>query len=357
MKRRKFLKGVAAASAGIVLNSGFGPIVKDAIAQSPKEDLGEIKSLTIECITETGWFDNATLGRDVKAAGGITANQYEIAYTEANLGGYAALIGVEALDGKKTKYLLDSGWSKGWMDHVFAKSGVDMMLKKKEIDTMIISHDHNDHYFGIESTLKHQPDITLYFPSTAMKESFELLNGADFSKIPGCPRNACPHTGELILTQPDTLYKLQDGAAVVLFDVPANLGVRGENVMYFNIKGKGHVIVTGCGHPGILPLINYAGHRFKDGKNMYGCYGGLHISPFENWEPEMNETIIGIRQCQMQKIACNHCTGRIWAEKAILSGLPIVPGTDRFRSYKKMGALAAASTHNIYTGNGDSVVF
>lgn len=354
MQRRHFLKGLAATSAGLAMGAGVLPRIADA---KDKEDFGEVKSIRVECISETSWFDNATLGKDIKAAGGINTNQYDVAYNVENLGGYAALVEIEALDGTKTKYLLDSGWNTEWMDYVFAKSGVDKMLQSKEIDTMIVSHDHIDHYFGIESALKHQPDIKVYFPSTSMEKSFQLLKGADFSATPGCPKNAYPHTGELVVTEKDKLYKLQDGVGVVFFDCPATLQVRGENVIYVKVKDKGYVTVTGCCHPGILTLINYARRNFKDGKNTYGCYGGLHISPFENWDPKMDDIIKGVKQCNMTKIACNHCTGWIWAEKAVKSGLPIVPGTDKFKSYKKVGTLAKANTTNIYTGNGDVVVF
>lgn len=355
MKRRNFLKGLAATSAGLAIGSGVLP--QAAHAKKEKQDFGEVKSIRVECVSETSWFDNATLGKDIKAAGGINTNQYDVAYNEENLGGYAAVVEVEALDGKKTKYLLDTGWSNDWMDYVFAKSGVDKMLQNKEIDTLVVSHDHIDHYFGVESTLKHQPGIKIYFPSTSMEKSFQLLKGADFSATPGCPKNAHPHTGELIVTEPDKLYKLQDGVGVVFFDAPATLQVRGENVMYFKVKDKGYVTVTGCCHPGILTLINYARRNFKDGEKMYGCYGGLHISPFENWDPKMDDIIAGVKHFNMQKIACNHCTGWIWAEKAVKAGLPIVPGTDAFKSYKKVGTLAKANTTNVYTGNGDVVVF
>ena len=94
-------------------------MTKNAYAKK-KEDFGEVKSVKVECVSETSWFDNATLGKDIKpAAGGINTNQYDVAYNEENLGGYAAVIEVEALDGKKTKYLMDSGWSNDWMDYVF----------------------------------------------------------------------------------------------------------------------------------------------------------------------------------------------------------------------------------------------
>ena len=356
MKRRDFLKGVAATSTGIAISSGIGTMLPKAHAAG-KEDFGEVKSVKVHCISETSWFDNATLGKDIKEAGGINTNQYDVSYTKDNLGGYAALIEVEALDGKKTKYLLDSGWNTEWMDYVFAKDGIDKMLKSKEINTIFISHDHIDHYFGIESTLKHQPDITMYFPSTAMKKSFELLKGADFSKTPGCPKNSVPHTGKLIVTETNKLYKVQDGFAAVFFDAPATLQCRGENALYAKVKGKGYITITGCCHPGILTLINHARRNFKDGDKNYGLYGGLHISVFENWDPKFDDLIAGMKNYNLSMIACHHCTGWIWAEKALAAGLPIVKGTDKNKSYSKVGTLAKAATSNLYIGNGDSVIF
>jgi len=134
MKRRDFLKVMAATGAGAAISGGMGTLTKAAHA-AKKEDFGEVKSIKVYCVSETSWFDNATLGQDIKAAGGINTNQYDVSYTVDNLGGYAAVVEVEALNGKKTKYLLDTGWSNDWMDYVFEKSGVDKMLKTKEIDT------------------------------------------------------------------------------------------------------------------------------------------------------------------------------------------------------------------------------
>lgn len=357
MKRRDFLKGLAVTSGGVALSGAVGTLSRAHARKGGQEDFGEVKSVKVHCISETSWFDNATLGKDIKQAGGINTNQYEVAYTEDNLGGYAALVEAEALDGSVTKYLLDSGWSNDWMDYVFEKDGIDKMLKNKEIDTLFISHDHIDHFFGIESTLKHQPDIKMYFPGTAMKKSFELLEGADFSETPGCPKNSVPHKGELIVTDTDKLYKIQDGMALKFFDAPATLQVRGENVLYFKVKDKGYVTVTGCCHPGILTLLNHARRNFKDGDRNYGCYGGLHIAVFENWDPKFDDIIQGVKSFDMQKIGCNHCTGWIWAEKAEKAGLPIVHGTDKHESYKKVGSLAHSKTSNVYLGNGDSVTF
>ena len=63
-------------------------------------------------------------------------------------------------------------------------------------------------------------------------------------------KNDVPHRGELVLTGPDGennqgIHKLMPGVAVKMFDVPIILRVRGENVLYFNVKDRGIVTVTG----------------------------------------------------------------------------------------------------------------
>ena len=52
MKRRDFLKGFAATSAGIAVTAGVGSIPNKAFASKKgKEDFGEIKSLKVYCVS------------------------------------------------------------------------------------------------------------------------------------------------------------------------------------------------------------------------------------------------------------------------------------------------------------------
>ncbi len=43
------------------------------------------------------------------------------------------------------------------MDFVFARHGVDAMLERGEIDVMVLSHWHLDHFWGIEFDAQAQP--------------------------------------------------------------------------------------------------------------------------------------------------------------------------------------------------------
>ncbi len=251
------------------------------------------------------------------------------------------------------------------MDYIWEMNNIPAMLKSGEIEFMVISHWHLDHYWGIESTLKHKPDITMYAPKTYYPEDMKLLKGGHLTaknkegkEVHIC-KNDHPHTGNLVLTSPDGdkgdgIYRLMPGVVTRMFDVPILLRVRGENVLYFNVKDKGIVTVTGCCHPGILSLFSYARKNFK-GYKPYGCYGGLHITLFETWDPKFDDIIKGVKAFKIQKLACNHCTGWIWAEKAAAAGVPVVKGTNKYKTYKRQSTVATAS--NAFLTNGDTIVF
>ncbi|MGD1970583.1 MAG: MBL fold metallo-hydrolase [Desulfobacterales bacterium] len=368
MKRRTFLKSIAATGAAASVGSAANFMLPRKAHAKKKVDIGEIKSVRIDVLSETSWFNNDILKKNMMDYGGAMTNQYTIPWDNDNSGGYAALITVTTLEGNERKILMDSGWSNDWMDYIFEeKNDIANMLKKDEIETFVLSHWHLDHTWGIESTLKHKQDITMYAPKTYYPEDMALLKEKAHHKAKDknsgemihVAKNDYPHTGKLVLCTPDGdkgdgVYRLMPGVAVRMFDVPILLRVRGENVLYFNVKDKGIVTVTGCCHPGILSLFSYARKNFK-GYQPYGCYGGLHITLFETWEPKFDDIIKGVKAFKIQKLGCNHCTGWIWAEKAAAAGVPVVKGTDKYKEYKRTSTVAKAS--NVFLTNGDHVVF
>lgn len=363
MKRRDFLKSMAATGVATSL-TGTSMLTREARAAKMVE-FGEVKSVRIDVLSETSWFDNDNLKQHMVDYGGAMTNQYAIPWDWDNAGGYMALLTVTTLEGKERKILMDSGWNNDWVDYIYEMNNIPAMLKSGEIELMVLSHWHLDHYWGIESTLKHKPDITMYAPGTYYPEDMALLKGAHLTAkdkagndVHIC-KNDVPHQGKLVLCDPDGdqkdgIYRLMPGVALRNFDVPILLRVRGENVLYFNVKDKGIVTVTGCCHPGILSLFSYARKNFK-GYKPYGCYGGLHITLFESWDPKFDDIIKGVQAFKIQKLACNHCTGWIWAEKAAAAGVPVVKGTDKYKTYKRQSTVATAS--NAFLTNGDHVVF
>jgi 7,8-dihydropterin-6-yl-methyl-4-(beta-D-ribofuranosyl)aminobenzene 5'-phosphate synthase len=344
ISRRDFVKTVVIGGASLSLGSAMFHKPLEALA-SGKFDIGQCKSVRIKCVSELGWKDTKNLLTTLKGGGGPKESQWEKPWDPSNAAGSCTLIDMETLDGGHHKFLLDTGWSRDYMNKCYEREGVDRMLKNGDIECLVISHEHLDHYWGLESTLRHNPEIKIFIPSTFYSEGLSFLNGTNFPKADAM--NAIPHQGKLVQCKPGHINKLYDGCALVNFDVgPYVIRVRGEESLYFNVKDKGIVCVTGCCHQGILTFADFAEKNIVGGDNMYGVYGGLHIAPFGPVKPERAHLITGMAKYKFEKVACNHCTGLKAVEKMIDLGYPLVKGTGRF-----------GSESDLYVGAGDEVFF
>jgi len=337
-------------------------------------DIGVCKSIKVTNISETSWFQNSVLMGDIKGAGGLLVNQYsynwppfgdgtglgkgsfesgiakirhllphnvdeawaiteKLSVSPENAGGFAALIEVEEMSGKKRKFLLDSGWSYKWMHECFKREGIDQMLRNREIEALFISHEHFDHFWGVPVTYKYDPTITTYIPEGFYPEGLQYLKDAG-------------HKGKLIKVKPG-LNPIIPGLASFVFAVPIICRVYGEQAVYANVKDHGLVSTTGCCHFGIIQFAETAFREIAYEKNqLYGIYGGLHISPFEDWDPKYDDLVMSLGKYGFQKIGCNHCTGVLCAKKFIERGYPVQKGTARHRT-----------PDTAYLGNGDRIGF
>jgi len=344
ISRREFIRNVAIG--GAVLSVGGAVFHKPLKALAGgKHDIGQCKRVEITCVSELGWHDSDKLLKQLMAAPEkVKTNQWTVPWDPQNSAGSCTLIDVELLDGSRHKILLDTGWNKYYMDQAFKREGVDEMLKKKEIEALIISHEHLDHYWGLQTTLQYDPEIKLIVPSTFYPEGFYFAHGATFMECNAC--NNIPHRGELVKTKPGTVNQLYPGVALVNFDIPILIRVRGEESLYFNVKDVGMVLVTGCCHQNIVTMADYAIENIEGGDNLYGVYGGLHIAPFGPMNPKREFIVKEMGKYNFKKVACNHCTGLAAVEEMVKLGYPVVEGTARYGSKSKL-----------YVGNGDKVVF
>jgi 7,8-dihydropterin-6-yl-methyl-4-(beta-D-ribofuranosyl)aminobenzene 5'-phosphate synthase len=378
--RRNFVKGVATgAIGGALAGMGLYSYTGSAYDRLPKvarqqQEFGAVRSVKVTAISETSWFNNAHLMEDIKKAGGLLVNQYTIGwgpfgngkgvgkgtYEEGianikkmlpgdleeawavqekmslhpdNPGGFSTLLEVEELDGSKHKYLFDTGWSYKWMDQSYKREGIDQMLKSGEIEALILTHEHFDHYWGLPAAMKYNNKLPMYIHNGFYKEGLQYIKDSGYK---GDPINI---DKELTLIRP--------GMMLVKFDVPIICRVFGETSLAFNVKDKGLVLVSGCNHQGILQMTSTVYQKLKyDNDRFHGIYGGLHISPFEDWDPKYDDLVISLGKWNFEKVGCNHCTGHLTAKKFVERGYPVVRGTARFRT-----------SSPDYLGNGDTITF
>jgi len=230
------------------------------------------------------------------------------------------------------------------MDARFKAEGVDRMLESGEIAFLYLTHEHLDHFWGLEAVLTHRPDIPILMPSTFHAPALSYLEGVEFEK-PGI-KNPIPHKGQVITLQVGAMTSLMDGVVSVGFDVPIILKVQGEQSLYFNVQDAGLVLFTGCCHQNIVTFADYAIANLNARDRLYGLYGGLHLAPFGSLGDKENGWIEKIASYGFKKIAANHCTGILAIQKMHELGYPVIRGT-----------ASNGSQSDLHLGNGDRVVF
>ena len=298
-----------------------------------KVDIGRVRSLSIKCLSELSWHDDARMRQDVRESGGLQSDQFDVKWTPENAAGISALI--ESVDGggKPRRFLMDVGWDLEYMDRVFRREGIDRMLSEGRIDFLYITHEHVDHFWGLPAALKYRPDVKILIPTGFSEKSREILRNSG-------------HTGQVVELGPEKPHILFPGCASVTFDIPIFLKTRGEQTLYFHVEGRGMVTVTGCCHEGVLGLLEYAKEAFDGFSEFHGVYGGLHISPFGEWGPAQEELLDHLQAYRLERLACNHCTGVLTVQKMLERGMPVVRGTGQH-----------GSKSELFLGNGDTVVF
>src|SRR5512147_10430 len=137
--------------------------------------LGAAKSLTVRCLSEVSWHDNARMRMDVRDAGGLSADQFDVKWTPGNAAGVSALLSIADAEGRPRTILMDVGWDVEYMDGVFRREGVDRLLAEGKIDFVYITHEHVDHFWGMPAVTKYRPDVKVVIPVGFSARSKELL--------------------------------------------------------------------------------------------------------------------------------------------------------------------------------------
>jgi 7,8-dihydropterin-6-yl-methyl-4-(beta-D-ribofuranosyl)aminobenzene 5'-phosphate synthase len=244
-------------------------------------------------------------------------------------------------------YLFDTGVTE---DGVIRNAGL-LGLDFGNIDGIILSHGHFDHFTGLVNILKKttpkrsspidiflHPDAFLRrwlvlpdgkrarMPSLDEKQ-LELLGGSvhKSDKATILPSKENPFllmTGQIprkTRFEKGFPYQYAENSDNVNHDIdntdekhlnliPDPL-VKDDQSIVVNLRKKGLVVLTGCGHAGIINTLNYA-KDLTGVDRIYAIIGGFHL-PADGgiYEEAMNPTIKEIQNADPQYIIPCHCTG------------------------------------------------
>jgi len=92
-----------------------------------------------------------------------------------------------------------------------------------------------------------------------------------------------------------------------------------DQALIANVAGRGLVVLTGCGHAGLINICRYA-QRLTGTAKLHAVIGGFHLAgPL--FDPIIADTVSGLEQLAPDLIVPAHCTG--WkATHAIARRLP-----------------------------------
>jgi 7,8-dihydropterin-6-yl-methyl-4-(beta-D-ribofuranosyl)aminobenzene 5'-phosphate synthase len=250
-----------------------------------------------------------------------TKNHSQLPFVEH---GFSMLVRV--LRGRKSiSILYDTGIS---ADGV-VENAKRMGLELNEVEYVVLSHGHYDHFGGLVSALKTINKANL--PLIVHEDMFKTRGNANadgtIRVYPEFPAKEQLNSAQLISTKQP--FIIDDGMVLVTGEIPRETSfekgflkhrtlidgswqsdplILDDRAVIINIKGKGLVIVSGCAHAGIINTILYS-QRISGIINTYAVMGGFHLAGKE-YENRIDQTLKELERISPKLIVPSHCTGR-----------------------------------------------
>lgn len=240
--------------------------------------------------------------------------------------GFSVLIEVKRGE-KRGTVLFDTGVSrKGILNNVDA-----LEIDTKDIQAIVLSHGHPDHAMGLPGLIDRLGTRNLplvLHPDAYLERKLVLPNGDEVS-VPA-PKVTDFRRENIEIIEEVGPSMLVDDMLLVSGEVdrttdfetgfPIHYAKRDDawepdplimddQCTIINVRGKGLVIVTGCGHAGIINTIRHV-QALTGVQEIYAVIGGFHLTG-ALFEPIIPATIAALRDINPRYVLPGHCTG--WA--------------------------------------------
>jgi 7,8-dihydropterin-6-yl-methyl-4-(beta-D-ribofuranosyl)aminobenzene 5'-phosphate synthase len=224
-------------------------------------------------------------------------------------GGFSVLVDV-AKNGARHRILFDAGTT---------PDGVVENMRRLEVDpsgieTIICSHGHFDHTAGLDGLIRRlgRVNLPVLIHPHFWRQRRLSIPGRDPQEIPTTSRRALVDAGFEVIEerQPSFLF---NRSVLVTGEVPRTTSyeagfplqeawldgrwqpdalVLDDQALIVDIKDKGLLVITGCGHAGIVNICRYARRLTKE-RALYAIIGGFHLNGpiFEPLIPESSTTL------------------------------------------------------------------
>ena len=315
MDRRKFLK--YSLLTGAIIAAGDG-ITEGLMAQTAV-GVTEVDKLTLWVLTDNYYDANRA---DIKNTKRYRSLPGKSIHAEHGVSFFAET----TVGGKTSACMFDYGLDPVGVMNNIALLGIDV----GKVNAFSLSHGHYDHYTNAVSILKQNQSriaggTPFYVGEEAFARRYSLRPGATEASDLGQLKKEDIEALGIKVVEVKTPTEIIPGAyftgniaRVTSYEkVSTNFQIKrgekiehdtfpGEQAMFFKVKGKGLVVLSGCSHSGIVNAIRQA-QKVSNTDKIHAIMGGFHLI---NAKPELiQSTVADIKAMKPDMIVPAHCTG------------------------------------------------
>jgi 7,8-dihydropterin-6-yl-methyl-4-(beta-D-ribofuranosyl)aminobenzene 5'-phosphate synthase len=227
--------------------------------------------------------------------------------------------------GSKDSFLFDTGVT---IDGVLHNMDV-LEVKGNELHAIVLSHGHTDHTRGLIGLIKRygRPRIPIVLhPDAYLKRKNVQPDGRESEHIPPSKRDLEAEDVEIIEERGPTM--LVGGHALITGQIPRTTPyekgspaqvawidgkwqpdpwIHDDQAVILNVKDKGLVVLTGCGHAGVVNTLKHA-KDLTGVEQIHAVIGGFHLTG-PVFEPIIAPTVQALKEFKPSIIVPQHCTG------------------------------------------------
>jgi 7,8-dihydropterin-6-yl-methyl-4-(beta-D-ribofuranosyl)aminobenzene 5'-phosphate synthase len=246
--------------------------------------------------------------------------------------GFSALVEVTK-DGATRQVLFDTGISPNGVTENMRRLDVDA----KDVSAVVMSHGHLDHAGGLGGFIREvgrrnlpvllHPDFWLKRrlvppggePWELPTTSRSALEGAGFEIVEAKPPSFLLDHSLLVTGQVDRTTPFEQGFPIHEAErngawTPDPL-ILDEQAVVIDVRGLGLVVLTGCGHAGIVNIVRYA-QQLTGVDRVHAVIGGFHLTG-GLFEPIIGPTVDALAELDPGVLMPGHCSG--WRAQAELA--------------------------------------
>jgi len=285
--------------------------------------LREVEKVEVTCLVDNN-VDVLLPNTEVAHRPVLAKNWYERPLIAEH--GFSAAVTLE-VNGRKHRLLLDSG-----LDPLAAAHNADVLdFNLSNCELVISSHGHIDHAGGllnIRKKMETKQRIPLVLHEDAFRNRMVRFQDGRTINLPAPNRSLLTQAGYEIIEKHSHSLLSDDGILVTGEIVRTNNFEKGfpnhyseveegtmekdplikdDQAVILNVKDKGLVVITGCGHAGIINTLDYAKELTGEDR-IYAVVGGMHLTG-GLFEAIIPRTVDELERLKPRFVVPCHCSG------------------------------------------------